>query len=111
MKDIETRFPKREQKIRRNYEIEDGLYNRFEDLTTIYEATVGDLLNLALELFIKKGQVHLAEKEPNEIIVTHTFKIRESNISGLDTLKDKYGISIYKMVNLAIRDFLKENGN
>ena len=33
MKDIETRFPKREQKIRRNYEIEDGLYNRLEDLT------------------------------------------------------------------------------
>ena len=63
------------------------------------------------KLFIKKGQVHLTEKEPNEIIVTHTFKIRESNISGLDTLKDNYGISIYKMVNLAIRYFLKENGN
>ncbi len=108
MHDLDLRFPKRERKIRRNYEIEDSLYTQLEDLTAVYEATVGDLVNLALEVLIKKGRFTLAEKEPNENVVMHTFKIRESNIAGLDALKDKYGVSIYKMVNLAIRDFLAE---
>jgi hypothetical protein len=31
-----------------------------------------------------------------------------NNIKGLDYLKERYGISIYKLVNIAIRNALEE---
>ena len=99
---------KREKKLRRNYEIDSSLYESLEELTLIYQATVADLINTAIEYLIKTENVLLYEKPKNEITTIHTINIRESNIAGMDKLKDKYGISIYKLVNIAIRNLLDD---
>jgi len=101
-------FRKRENKLRRNYEIEDSLYSKLEELSKIYDASVTDLINECLLHLIETENIRLYEKDPTEISVTHTLLIRESNLVGLEQLKGKYGVSIFKLVNIAIRNVLHE---
>ena len=101
-------FKKRENKIRRNYEIEDSLYSKLEELSKIYDASVTDLINECLSNLIQTENIKLYEKDKNEISVTHTLLIRESNLSGIERLKEKYGVSIFKLVNIAIRNVLND---
>lgn len=105
---FDEKFNKREEKIRRNYEIEDQLYSRLEQLTKVYEASVTDLINACLERLVETESINLYGREESEILVTHTLLIRESNITGLEKLKEKYGVSIYKLVNIAIKNVLNE---
>ena len=101
-------FKKREIKIRRNYEIEDSLYIKLEELSKIYDASVTDLINECLLNLIQTENIQLYGKKGNELFVTHTLLIKESNLSGLEKLKEKYGVSIFKLVNIAIKNVLEE---
>lgn len=73
-----------------------------------YDATVTDLVNASLEHLIESEQISLYKKAANDFSVTHTLLIRESNLAGLEDLKAKYGVSIYKLVNIAIKNVLDE---
>ena len=101
-------FKKRENKIRRNYEIEDRLYSELEELAKVYDASVTELINACLAHLIETENIVLYQKDDNELLVTHTILVRESNLSGLEKLKSKYGVSIYKLVNIAIRNVLNQ---
>jgi hypothetical protein len=57
---------------------------------------------------IHRKVFYLFLKTDSEISVTHTVLIRESNLSELEVLKEKYGVSIYKLVNISIRNVLNE---
>ena len=103
---FDSAFIKRENKIRRNYEIENSLYLKLEELSKIYDASITDLINECLANLIKTENIALYKKNENELLVTHTLLIRESNLLGLEKLKEKYGVSIYKLVNIAIRNVL-----
>jgi len=108
MKYLDCKFNKREKKYRRNYEIDDTLYCGLEELSLVYDASVADLINASLEHLIDNENIRLYEKNKSEIAVTHTVLIRESNLTGLEKLKEKFGVSIYKLVNIAIRNVLEE---
>lgn len=108
MKYIDKMFSRREQKSRRNYEIEDSLYNGLESLSVIYDASVGELVNAAIQFLVETEDIANYIKDPHEITVTHTILVKQSNLKGLDTLKAKYDISIYKLINIAIRNLLKD---
>ena len=99
-------FRKRENKIRRNYEIEDNLYSKLEELSKVYDASVTELINECLSNLIETENIVLYQKDDNELPVTHTLLVRESNLLGLERLKTKYGVSISKLVNIAIRNAL-----
>ena len=101
-------FKKRENKIRRNYEIEDSLYSKLEEFSKIYDASVTDLINECLSNLIQTENIQLYVKNDSELSVTHTLLIKESNLTGLEKLKEKYGVSIFKLVNIAIRNVLNE---
>lgn len=47
-------------------------------------------------------------KPKDEIPIKHSLLIRESFVDGLEQLKDKYDISIYKLVNMSIYNALNE---
>lgn len=89
--------------MRRNYGLDESLYMRLKELSPIYEATVGDLLNASLERFITGEEIALSEKINCANVAMHPFSIRESNVAGLEKLKEKYGLSVQQMVNLTIK--------
>lgn len=105
---IDEKFHKREQKVRRSYAIEDDLYEKVRKLVHIYEANINDLVNAALEYFIESETISLYEKPESSCLSIHTFSIRESTIIGLEKLKGKYGLNIYRLVNIALKNVLDE---
>ena len=106
---FDEKFHKREKKYRGDYDIDDSLYVRLDQLSTVYDATITDLVNASLEHLIESEKISLYKKADNDFSVTHTLLIRESNLAGLEELKAKYGVSIYKLVNIAIRNALDES--
>ena len=100
-----------DRKSRRNYEIDDSLYVKLEALCEKYNITISELINVSIKYLIETEDIKLYKKDDFEITVVHTISVKESNIKGLDYLKGKYGVSIYKLVNIAIKNALKESND
>ena len=107
---FDEKFDKKETKHRRTYNIENTLLTQLEKLTKIYDASIPDLINASIERLIATENMALYEKDKAEITPPYTLLVKESNLSGLENLKAKYGLSIYRLVNIAIRNMLHETG-
>ena len=105
---FDKKFDRKEKKYRRTYEIENTLFTELESLTEIYDASVPDLINACIEYLVATENMALYEKDKTEITPPYTLLIKESNLAGLENLKAKYGVSIYRLVNIAIRNMLSE---
>lgn len=102
-------FLSKEKLIRKTIEIDNSLYEKLKELSeTRYDASVNKLINVALIELIKTEDIKVYVKKDDEISVKHTLLIRESTVTGLDKLKDKYDISIYKLTNLAIKNAIDQ---
>lgn len=104
------KFDKKEKIIPRTIEIEDDFYLILEKLSKeIYDASINKLVNAAIENLIKEENIQTYERG-DKIRLTRTFLLRESLLKGLYELKKKYGLPIYLLVNIAIRNALIEEG-
>ena len=105
------RFYKKEKLVNRSLDIDEELYGELEYLSqNVYEASISKLVNASIEKIIETEEIQLYERK-NKSYVSRSFLIRESLIDGLYDLKEKYGISICLLVNVAIRNaILEEKG-
>lgn len=97
---------KKDKLLKRRIEIDNTLYEKMVELSNIYDASVNKLLNIAIIDMIEKENIEIYERVDNEIIEAHNFSIRETSYKELEKLKNKYGLSIYKLVNIAIYNAL-----
>lgn len=103
------RFYKKEKLLRKTIEIDNSLYEQLKQLSeNEISASVNQLINACIEELIKKENIKMYIKSKNEISIKHSLLIRESFVEELDKLKDKYDISIYKLVNMSISNALEE---
>ena len=103
------RFYKKEKLVRKTIEIDNNLYEQLKQLSdNEISASANQLINACIEELIKKENIKMYIKPKNEISIKHSLLIRESFVEELDKLKDKYDISIYKLVNMAINNALEE---
>ena len=103
------RFYKKEKLVRKTIEIDNNLYEKLKELfDNEISASVNQLINACIEELIKKENIKMYVKPKEEISVKHSLLIRESFVQELDNLKDKYDISIYKLVNMSIYNALEE---
>lgn len=99
---------KNDKLLRRRIEIDNSLYQQLQALTkTYYDTSINKLVNIAIVELINSKNVELYERPDNEIVEAHNFAILESSYLELEKLKSKYGISIYKLVNIAIYNVLQ----
>ena len=105
------RFYKKERLVNRSLDIDEELYGELEYLSkNVYEASISKLVNASIEKIIETEEIQLYERK-NKSYVSRSFLLRESLIDGLYDLKEKYGISICLLVNVAIRHaILEEKG-
>lgn len=101
-------FLKKDKLLRRRIEIDNSLYEQLVKLSKIYDASINKLVNIAIIEMIKTENVKVYEKSDNEIQEAHNFAIRESSYKELEKLKNKYGLSIYKLTNIAIYNALNK---
>lgn len=103
------RFWKREPLLKKTIEIEDGIYNKLNELSEkVYHTSTNQLINGCIEELIKTQNIKIYEKRKGEITVQHSLLIRESLFNGLEEMREKYNLSIYRLVNIAIKNALDE---
>ena len=103
-----SRFYKKEKLISRSLDIDEELYLKLEKLSkNVYDASISKLVNTSIEKMIETENILVYERK-NKLYVSRSFLIRESLLEGLYVLKEKYGISICLLVNIAIRNALIE---
>ena len=91
------RFYKKEKWVKKSVEIEGNLYDKLKEISSneLDDLEIGD-------------KVVIYRKEKNEINVARSIIIRESIYKKLEDMREKYGISISKLVNIAIRTGLEK---
>ena len=99
---------KKDNLLKRRIEIDNSLYEKLIELSNIYDASINKLVNIAIINMIETGNVEIYERPDNEIVEAHNFAIRETSYKKLEELKNKYGLSIYKLTNIAIYHALND---
>ena len=105
---FEEHLLKRENSLRRRVDVDVSLYNKLVKISKKYEASVNRLVNLAIIDFLKDKKVEIYKRADNERVELHNFSIRESSYKELEKLKNKYGISVCKLINIAIYNTLNK---
>lgn len=103
-----SKFNRKERTINRTLNIDEELYVKLEALSkNVYDASITKLVNAAIEKLIETENIQIYERK-NKSYVSRSFLVRESLLDGLYDLKDKYGVSLCLLVNVAIRNVLME---
>lgn len=103
------RFWKRENLLKKTIEIDDNLYEKLNQLSeNVYQTSTNQLINACIEELLKTKNVKIYEKEKGQMPVQHSLLIRESLFNGLEEMRDTYNLSVYKLVNIAIKNALND---
>ena len=87
--------------------IDDSLYERIIYLTkNKYDATVSELINICIEQYAEKNDPSYYEKPNNETVTYRSIMMREENLKWLKRVNKKTGISVTRLINAAIKDFI-----
>ena len=98
-------FYDKEKLIRKTVEIDNDLYDKLSDiLKGKYNTSVNMLINASIEELIKTENINLYAKEDKYSTMKRSLLIKESFSNGLNKLKEKYNISISKLINMAIKN-------
>lgn len=99
------RFYPKEKWINRNIEIEDSLYSELKNLSeNVLDASLNKLIDACVENFkIENDEIIYYKKPKNELTIARSIRLRESMWNKLDEYKKDYDISLYKLINMAIK--------
>ena len=99
------RFYPRENWMNRNIEIEDSLYSELKRISeTELDASINKLIDACVENFsIENDTVIYYKKPKDELTIARSVRIRESMWNKLDAFKRDYDVSLYKLINMAIK--------
>lgn len=99
------RFYDKEKLIRKTVEIDNDLYDKLSEiLKGKYNTSVNMLINASIEELIKTENINLYAKEDKYSTMKRSLLIKESFSNGLNKLKEKYNISISKLINMVIKN-------
>lgn len=97
-------FYDKEKLIRKTVEIDNDLYDKLSEiLKGKYNTSVNMLINASIEELIKTENINLYAKGDKYSTMKRSLLIKESFSNGLNKLKEKYNISISKLINMAIK--------
>ena len=99
---------KKDNLSKRRIEIYVDLYEKLQELTKIYDASINDLVNISIMEMIENNEINIYEPNSN-LREYHSFSIRESLYKQLEEIKRKYKLSITQLVNIAIYSALKKD--
>lgn len=102
------RFWKKEELLKKTIVIDNSLYEKLIELSnTKYQTSVNQLINACIEELIKTKNIQKYSKDKSELSIQHSLLIRKSLFEGLEELRKDTKISIYKLVNISIRNALE----
>ncbi len=99
---------KKDKGIRRRVEIDMSLYEKLVELDEIFDGSINKMVNISIVELIKTQKVDIYPRPENERTEPHNFVIRESAYKELGNMKVKYGLSIFKLINIAIYNAIND---
>ena len=104
-----NRFYTKEKWIKKSAEIEENLYEQLKNISTNeLDASVNKIVDACIDDFKFGEKIIIYKKDKQEINVARSIILRESNYKKLEEMREKYGISISKLMNIAIREGLEK---
>lgn len=98
------RFLTKEKWVKKSAEIEGNLYDRLKEISEKeLDASINKIIDACISDLKLEEKIIIYKKEDNEINVARSVIIRESMYKKLEEMREKYGISISKLINIAIR--------
>lgn len=106
MSAVDRLYKKTNYTIQKSINLEDGLYSRLKEIIEKeYDATFSDVVNVCIEDLIS-GDIKYYPKPKDEITIYRSVMLRKKNIEALNEITKKTGISLTRLVNIAMKNFL-----
>lgn len=108
MGNIDKLYKLDNKNIKKSINIESELYNKLKNLIkTKYDATISEVINVAIEDYIDRNSPSFYGKPKKEFVTYRSIMIRKNSINGLKKMSEKTGISVTRLINGAIKEFLE----
>ena len=93
--------------VKKSINIDDSLYKKLMKFTKKnYDATISDMINVCIEDLLSTGSVKYYAKPEDEITIYRSVMIRKENAEALNKITQETGISLTRLVNIAMKEFL-----
>lgn len=103
-------YPLNNKTIKKTINIEDKLYQRLlEFVKNNYDATFSDIINVCIEEYVEKNKPSFYEKPKHEKVTYRSIMIRKENLSNLKKMYQRTGISVTRLLNGAVKEFLEKH--
>lgn len=107
MSAIDRLYKKDNSTVQKSINLEDKLYTELKQLVeNEYDATISDLINVCIEDLISSGNIKYYAKPEGEITIYRSIMIRKENVKALNNITKETGISLTRLVNIAMKEFL-----
>lgn len=112
MSAIDRLYSSTNKTIKKSINIDDSLYKKLMRFTKKnYDATFSEVINVCIEEYIYENKPYFYEKPENETVTYRSIMIRKENLSNLQKLHKKTGISVTRLLNCAVKEFLDKYDN
>lgn len=98
--------------IKKTVNIDDSLYKRLMKFTKKnFDSSFSEIVNVCIEDYIEKNKPSFYEKPKLETVTYRSIMIRKDNLSNLQKMYKQTGISVTRLLNCAIKEFLEKYDN
>ncbi len=95
--------------IRKTFSVDDVMYDKLKFLSdNIYDVSINKLVTIAIKELIETENVKLYTTKYKENRIDRTYLIPKSYITKLEKLKEKYKISMTRLINIAIYNAIED---
>lgn len=109
MNPIEKLYKRKNATVQKSISIESGLYEKLKSIAkSKYDATISQVVNVCIEELVNSKNIKYYKKPQGEIMIYRSIMLRYENIQELKRIKDETGISITRLINLSIKEFLEK---
>jgi len=104
------RLYRKDKNIVRSILIDQNLYQQVQHLSkNVFEPSTSRIINACIENMLLKNKDILFYKKPNGVdTVYRSIVIRKTFLDKLMKMRDKTGISLNRLINSCIKEFLED---
>lgn len=95
--------------IKKSVNIDDTLYQKLIMITKKkFSASVSEVINVCIEDYIEENKPSYYPKPELESVTYRSIMIRKDNIKNLQKMNKATGITVTRLLNASINEFLKK---
>ena len=103
------RFWEKGNLLKKTIVIDNTFYEKLNELAkTKYQTSTNQLINACIEELLRTKKINIYVRPKGEISEQRSLLIREELFEGLEKMREEYNLSIYKLVNISIKNALEE---